>query len=545
MGIKDRLKNEKGLTLIEVLASVAILLIVLGIGMAALMQSSVLTSKVQGESQDRQDMQVGLLELTKAVQSATDIKKGADNNNFEIVDADNRTSKYQLANGLLNSDSNDGQTQIEGIQKMTIQEGKGITLEIEDLEEPVVLATRGTEIKTELNAPTEDLYYDVICLPGQPFTYDSYPQIGEAEKAGNLSCNTSTGVLTFKNQKSVDLTGGNLRIYTITINFEYRATLTLNNGNLSLPKTKNLNVLNHGELIIKNGSLNIKENINIGNSSSLKVAHNLTDFKSLDVTSSNNSTINVGRNLSGGEAKLKNDNILNVNGNIELENNLEILSTNNILSTEGDVLIKGNALLFQKIKMEVLGDLIVDGNISFSYSGGTTIDIKKDFIIKGNADFGQSYKHNVAGLFYVGKDLNVQKDTVISSNGDIVVKGNIKNGQSTKLTSKSSIYVKGTIQTDRNDTIIASKNFYVENNIHINSAVKIDIHENSFIQGSIYFPESKWNIEGGYFKTNQTLTYTGNLNGSRIDGHNNDRNILLATDSNIVSKITFPSFPSY
>ncbi|MGN7309962.1 prepilin-type N-terminal cleavage/methylation domain-containing protein [Alkalicoccobacillus gibsonii] len=593
MGIKDRLKNEKGLTLIEVLASVAILLIVLGIGMAALMQSSVLTSKVQGESQDRQDMQVGLLELTKAVQSATDIKKGADNNNFEIVDADNRTSKYQLVNGQLNSDSKDGQTKVEGIQKMTIQDGKGITLEIEDLEEPVVLATRGGGvIATGLNEKEEwELRdADVICRNGV-FEYNRYPQFGEISKIkkwgqhDTIQCDKENGILTFYDQSQINLTNGDIRIDTNKIVFKYDTDFSLSNGNVYLPYTQIIDASNQNDINIPNGKLYV-----------------------------------------GGEVKLDFNSHLITGDDITINGNLVLPNVKNTVASGGNLFVTGDAILGQNLNLTVAKDFIIQGKLNYSVSSISNVKISGDLNVAKDATFGFSYSHTLGGNIRIGGRLNINNSSKISSVGDIfvdkdtkidykgkiesggtlylngsvtnanevelkskndlIINGNLINpyqnvldsgkniyingyakigqnstiksiyafvvydeiilGQDVKFTSGDSIHIKGRLQTGRGVKITTNNILYVADSLVVEPLAKIDTLKNSYINGTIMFPSNPGDIQGAYFHTGETLTWTGKTSGSLTE---NGRALIKSKKDTKVSSIdispALPKFPLY
>lgn len=465
MGIKDQLKNQKGLTLIEVLASVAILIIVLGIGMAALGQSSVLTSKVQGESQDRQDMQVGLLELTKAVQSAKDIKKGADDYNFEIIDSENRTSKYWLVDGQLNSDTKDGQTQVEGIKKMTIQEGKGITLEIDDLEEPVVLATRGgLLINTGLNdiedtePPTRPA--DIICMPGLEFQYKSYPGFEEAVNSKKISCDTKIGKLSFNNQKSTVLSGGDLSIRTVTMFFDYKGELTLTNGNLYLVDNKDVQINNHGKLIVSKGAFYPVNNISLGNKSEILVNKEIVGFNNFKVNESSESKITIGGKLTGNTLNLGTNNTLRVTGETKL-NQLDISNTGNKFIAENNVIVNGNANFFQILDTNITGSFVVSGNLKFDHSSETNFSVSKEIIVHGNAKLGQKFKHIGTGKLYIGGNLETENKSIISSDTAIVVMGDVINGQSATLSSKKNIYVNGDYTGIQFSQVSAEEDFII------------------------------------------------------------------------------------
>lgn len=512
MGIKDRLKNEKGLTLIEVLASVAILVIILGIGMAALTQSTTLTSKIQGESQDRQDMQVGLLELTNAVQSATDIKKGKDDYNFELIDSENRTIKYWLVDGQLNSDSKEGQTQVEGIEKMIIQEGKGITLEVEDLEEPVVLATRGgLLINTGLNKledtepPTRPA--DIICMPGE-FEYKSYPGFEEAVNSGNISCDTKIGKLSFNNGKSTVLSGGDLSIRTVTMFFDFKGELTLTNGNLYLVDNEEVQIKNHGKLIVSKGAFYPVSNISLANKSEIQVNKDLVGFNNFKVNESSESKITVGGKLTGNTLNLGTNNTLKVTGVTKL-NQLDISNTGNKFIAENDVIVNGKANFFQILDTNITGSFHVRGNLRFDHSSETNFSVSNEIIIQGNAKLGQKFKHIGTGKLFIGGNLETEHESNISSDTAIVIMGDVKNGQSAKLASKKNIYVNGNYKGIQFSQVSAEEDLIIYGKATNEQGVTLNV------RGSVYINGSLTNTQSSSFNILKDLVVMGDLSNER------------------------------
>ncbi|MEN0644291.1 prepilin-type N-terminal cleavage/methylation domain-containing protein [Alkalicoccobacillus gibsonii] len=602
MGIKDRLKNEKGLTLIEVLASVAILLIVLGIGMAALMQSSVLTSKVQGESQDRQDMQVGLLELTKAVQSATDIKKGVDDYNFEIIDSENRTSKYWLVDGQLNSDSKDGQTQVEGIEKMTIQDGKGITLQIEDLEEPVVLATRGgLEVKTglkeeikEVEPPLRDA--DIVCRNGV-FTYSKYTQFKEfveqknqwGNRVNGITCNpTGEGKLTISKELNVALSAGDIRIDTGQIEMAWNTKFSLSNGSIYLPYTNTINYKDSVSIyssknLVLPGIINMSSNgklevggdfkdftglksgdtntiiirgssishptkfseINLGSNTSLNVYGDMKGFNLL-TTHSNPVNITINGIVSGQSVVLNNNTKFQSDNDIRLTGELKVSSTGNEIIAKGNVVVDGSANLHQALIINFDKVFYVGGNLDVAYSGSNKFNIGDKLIVKGNVDLHQKFTFNGKEGIWIDGNFTANNDLDISTKSNIVIRGDTKLQYAGRMTSSRTMHIGGNLHLSREAIVTSGDELYVEKGIKLTEKSKIIVTNDSYINGKIIFPNINSDSERYAFDTYGQLTYTGPVEGT-INFPSNF-SMFNAKSKELVSNLStmnnFPKFPS-
>ncbi|MCM2675186.1 prepilin-type N-terminal cleavage/methylation domain-containing protein [Alkalicoccobacillus plakortidis] len=515
MEIRKALSNEKGLTLIEVLSSIAILVIVLGIGMAALAQSSTLTNEIRGESQERQDMQVGLLELTKAVQEAKDIKKGTDEYNFEITNTDNSISNYWLVDGQLNSDVKSGQTPVEGVRKVTIVDKKGITLEIDDLEEPVVLAQRGGGvIETGLGAPDEEENWedrkpDVVCMKNEKIDFSGYKQFEEIAKRqhwgkDSIRCDNTSGTLTIWNEVPVNLTNGDITIYANNIVLNYQASFSLSNGSVYLPKTEILSIENHGTFVVENGGLYVNEQINLHNSSTLYVGGKTVVNKDFNST-------NVG----------------------------------NKFTSKGDFIVLGNASIYQAQMIDIEKTFYIRGNLTVNYSASNKINIGDKLIVGGNVDLHQRFTFNGKNGIWVNGNFTAKNELDISTESIISIRGNVTFLYRGKMSSNSSIHIGGKLDLAREATVTSGGNLYIEKGIKLSPKSMLIVKGESYINERITFPEIKSESEKYAFNTYGNITYTGPVEGT-INFPSNS-SMFNAASEELIPKVNtmvyFPDFP--
>ncbi|WYP25410.1 prepilin-type N-terminal cleavage/methylation domain-containing protein [Alkalihalobacillus sp. FSL W8-0930] len=591
MGIKDQLKNQKGLTLIEVLASAAILIIVLGIGMAALGQSSVLTSKVQGESQDRQDVQVGLLELTNAVQSATELKELEDGTGFELFSNDTLFKTYWLVGNELKSESKDGHVQISGVQNMSFHANSGITLDIANLKEPVVLSTRGGIFQTELSDDVDN-FKDIVCVRKDQVDgstvkkekdFSGYSQfenislIPHESKKFSIVCDTTTGTISINDNVNVNLTEGSIRIITNNLKIDQNSSLTVSNGSISLPKSLPLS----NTKMIPNSNVEIYHNSRMNSGGSLEIGGRFKSTGNSVSLTSNNNMIVSGDFIGNFMGTVESKGSIYVNGSLStLNNQLKIISQKDIIvnknmvldfqstmtSIDGSIYINGSvtnknnetviksgANLFIagtlenkfKSKIDTKGWVFINGNLN-NPSNQPEIISGGDITVLGDVTNAEEAKLISDASIYISGNLISDQKFEFQSKNDIVVKGNVINTQNGKISlTKGSFFIGGKLHMDRLNIINVANNLYVQNGLHMVETTKLNVSNDSFVNGEIQLPTNSYSTEGAYFHTENSLTYTGPINGFQTNSSN--FKVLNYNDNIQVSSIdtlsTFPSFP--
>jgi len=133
------LRSESGITLAELLATLAIGSIIIILIMGVFLTFNKQYSKQTGEIRDLTNISTGLQAITKNIRSATEVEIYGNNDSVKITQP-NRTITYELVNGNIEKDNVIFLRHIKNFYVEEIEEGK-ITLEIKASDKQKVKTT--------------------------------------------------------------------------------------------------------------------------------------------------------------------------------------------------------------------------------------------------------------------------------------------------------------------------------------------------------------------------------------------------------------------
>ncbi|KMK74653.1 PulJ/GspJ family protein [Alkalihalobacillus pseudalcaliphilus] len=360
--MKRLINNQRGVTLIELLAALTLISLVFGGITYVAIQQNQAQQTFQQASIDRTILQATVAEMKRHIENAKELKEKG-NNKIELTTAEGDIITYEITDGtLIENRELDGKRELLHNAELLETNGSIVDLKLQGEEKPiqmsqrkmVVVMARGEEETNEPSIPKHDFL--IICRKGQPFTY---PEESDFAKFKNqMDCDKENSTLSTKWHEQFHFSDGTYKIDTENFNVSHNLRISkgslITTGSLITRTSRNVEINNGGIYLLGDfdstgGTNRFKTNEIIADNlflSSDPILDIKNDIKiNYEIHVKGNVSLSA-ENITGDYLTLTNGSIVNIIGNTSLNNGISItgnakLNTHNLSGQ--NLLINGSS----------------------------------------------------------------------------------------------------------------------------------------------------------------------------------------------------------
>ncbi|KYG32298.1 hypothetical protein [Alkalihalobacillus trypoxylicola] len=580
--------NEKGLSIIELLAAISLLALIFTGAMYIYQHQFKAQELVIQSSHERINVQTLVSEMKHHIEQSSylsEIEK-----NHLAVQVGNEIVFYEInqAGELVQTKAGVAKTLLEDANSLILMDSSLVQLSIEGQQDVISMNKRYLTVNVPFEEETEDdspdeydwskpnYDYEITCLVGE-FSYPKDTDFEEAVIRNDITCNQTNGVLSTKQRTYIPLALGSIKVNTHQFIIGNETTLHLTNGSLltnaaiDISHQATLNVAHY---------LYSEKDITLKPSPSFLIAGKLYS-NNLTLSSASEATINGPMKITnqlllkpaaskiaathlesdslviGSQSELTVMNDLVISRDVQLDASNSALTAKRLFTTH--VTLNSNSKMLVEESVIANGNLIIKSSNSTIHTkniqaqsillhSGISLDIPGNLLVENDIVLENSNAKIQANDINT-KSLYIKQSGQVNSQNQLNVRGELNVGNSAKITSGGPLIIQGDVLTAHGSSITAEDRMFVGGKLTIAQAHHLNVHNYLQTEGSIDLSSNiMFQIEGdlltkGRITTVQDSSFTVTNHLFADSGLQITENVVATVggDAYINSDVTFNS----